>query len=233
MLLTLALSLGMTRLGPTTLNAEQQADTQSKLNPAKMFSSLALLGDPKAGHGSGVFIKRNQIVTAKHVAVMLTYGDYVYDWKARRYEIERVELSNDNDIAIVTIKQDANKDVTPATFVCSLPAVLEPVIAVGHPLQMKSIMTVGYVNGVQDTRADDTEKEDGGFRVVTSLTAGPGMSGGPVFNQNGEAFGILVSVALASNGSQPGDLDTFNTGFTYILPFSSTPELCRAPEGVS
>jgi putative serine protease PepD len=189
-----------------------------------MFSSLALLGEPdpnKGGHGSGVFIKANQVITAKHVANRLTYSDYVYDFMGRRYEIETVDLSDNEDIALVTLKGNARADVVPATVDCDLPAVLEPVVAVGHPLNMKAIMAIGHVNGTETVLPGD--EMSGGFRVVTSVAAGPGMSGGPVYNQAGRVFGIITAVALAERSSE----DLFNVGFTYTLPFKSTPELCK------
>lgn len=198
------------------LSTAAMAATPVPLVPATMFSSLALLGDPDGPHGSGAFIKPNQIVTAKHVAITLTYGDFAYDWKGRKYVIASVEVSENNDIALVTLKTAANSDVTPVTIDCNLPAVLEPVVALGHPMAMKSIMTTGHING------STTDREDG-FRVIADVTAGPGMSGGPVFDQTGGVFGIVVAVELAP----ASETDMFNTGFTYILPFNSTPELCK------
>jgi putative serine protease PepD len=189
-----------------------------------MFASLALVGNPdteKGGHGSGFFIKQNQVITAKHVGSLLTYSDSVYDFMGRPYAIERVDISENEDIALITLKDNARPEVIPATLDCELPAVLEPVVALGHPLNMKAIMAIGHVNGTEVVKPGPDLS--GGFRVVTSVAAGPGMSGGPVFNQAGRVFGIITAVALAQRSQE----DLFNVGFTYTLPFKSTPELCK------
>lgn len=205
--------------------AEKTAQT-SALNPQKALSSLAYLGTAEnADHGSGFWKNKTQVITAKHVAVTLNFQSVVRDYMSRTYKIVDVDISADDDLAVVTIEGEAHQDVTPVETECSLPALLEPVVAFGHPLKMRNIAAIGHVMGTEQS-----EFTGNMFRVVANLAVGPGFSGGPVFNANGKVWGVLVAIALATR--ETSKEDSFNTGLAYVVPLFYANEFCtiKLPE---
>ena len=68
-----------------------------------------------------------------------------------------------------------------------LPPKGAPVFAMGNPLDLGLSLVVGTNGGILN-QTDDS-------RILFSGSLNPGMSGGPTFNENGEAIGINVATA--------------------------------------
>jgi S1-C subfamily serine protease len=181
--------------------------------PPKFSNSVARIDSP-SGQGSGFFFKPDQVITARHVADLIASenarGWYVYDSAGNKHRVMKVLPSYDSDIAILVV--DKPKENTPiAEITCRVPAILETLLAVGHPTPYKDIFSPMMVVGYSDAR-----DVDDALSLVMAGAASGGMSGGPLFDKEGKVVGIISNSWRDETGLLP---------FTNVVPFSAT-ELC-------
>jgi len=142
--------------------------------------------------GSGVIFQRNgnvySVLTAKHVV----NADEIYyvitpEGERHRTEATNIQLINDMDLAIVQFTSDkvyqvaqlGNSDKVPkgsTIYVAGAPEANETIP------QRTLIVTPGTLVGVQPP-------QDGYALIYNNITK-PGMSGGPVLNEEGQVIGI-------------------------------------------
>ena len=199
---------------PATQVAIQQVDGKTAMSDAEVYaanvnsvvsinttgtSGTNFFGQPvqTASAGSGfVLTKDGYIVTNYHVVkdadtvkVTMYNGD--------EYEAKYVGGDEDYDIAVIKVEA---ADLQPVTLGDSEKLnVGDHVLAVGNPLgELTFSMSGGMVSSVN--RAINVSGTP--FNMIqTDASINPGNSGGPMFNQYGEAVGI-VSAKYSSTGNE-------------------------------
>jgi hypothetical protein len=143
----------------------------------------------KSGIGSGFIVGNNrQIATNFHVISKIIleperfYVTYL-NKNGREGELKLLALDVAHDLALLTSEEDLGKPITTS----NLPPKGAPIYAMGNPLDLGLSLAVGTNGGILN-QTDDS-------RILFSGSLNPGMSGGPTFNENGQAIGINVSTA--------------------------------------
>lgn len=157
------------------------------------------------GHGSAVHIGNGYYITATHVVGKETDVEVKTDdgllskatvlWSNKAY-----------DIALLR----GPDDVQAAELDCRVASEGEAIHARGNPMDLEFIDAQGYVAGAERTIGP---WESG---LPVDMTIIMGMSGGPVFDADGDVVGIMVGVLVAPLGFG-GSL----TGLGTIVPASA------------
>lgn len=158
------------------------------------------------GHGSGVSIGGGYVITAGHVAV-----DGVVSLRNSLGEEQPAEVlwyNKDYDVSILMASKP--EILGNSHLSCRTPNIGEEVIATGSPLETEFTSYWGHVNsGLIHT---PVWKE----AVTLDMTIVPGISGGPLFDKNGNVVGIAVGVATFPFGQSPS-----LTGIGFAVPSST------------
>lgn len=161
----------------------------------------------KGWHGSGVHIGNGFILTAGHITenaegiVVKTDGGQVH-------EAEVLWLNHAFDVSLVYV--ESMKDEPGAPLSCEKTKVGQSITIIGNPLDTDFAQTWGRVSGFGKSGLEDIDKK-GLWRALVTLdiTAAPGVSGGPVYDDAGGVVGILVAGAISMRG-------TF--AYSYMVP---------------
>ena len=143
----------------------------------------------KTSIGSGFIVGNGrQIATNFHVINKiilepdLFYLTYLTK-NGREGELKLLALDVVHDLALL----DSDEYLGQAIAAGDLPPKGAPVFAMGNPLDLGLSLAVGTNGGILN-QTDDS-------RILFSGSLNPGMSGGPTFNEDGEAIGINVATA--------------------------------------
>lgn len=160
-----------------------------------MISGTDSKGRHYEGHGSGVIISKNLILTVYHVASEAKDGPAVILF-SDGYKGKAIMVWSDpkRDVAIMALEQAT--DIKPAVLSDSKVTTGQEAWSVGYPLDLPLSVQSGEV--VSDELkavklAEDVEPATS--TIYTNLTMGPGDSGGPVFNHDGEVIGLNDFIA--------------------------------------
>ncbi len=148
-----------------------------------LVATYGVDGKPK-GIGSGFIVfSTGVVVTNRHVVadagrlvVQLSNGAYL--------PVNDVRTDEQHDLALLYL--EAQK--LPAVALGNSENLLvgERVVAIGHPQGLVNSVSEGIVSAFRETKS--------GRKIIqTTAAVSPGSSGGPLFNQNGEVIGIVVS----------------------------------------
>ncbi|QDP65984.1 MAG: putative peptidase/serine protease [Prokaryotic dsDNA virus sp.] len=163
----------------------------------------------KNGHGSGVLIAPGLILTNRHVAD--TPGDKTIKFKdGTERPAKVVAKSEGSDWAVM--KMDDPVDSDPAKIDCREPEFGERVTAMGNPMRLEWVISDGVVSSMFDAKKVKL--------YVFDADIGPGSSGGPVFDDDGELIGLSTAVFPAVVGFGQSSLMGLS-GFTSIHDFCS------------
>lgn len=178
-------------------------------------------GGESIGHGSGVLLEGNKVLTAGHVAKILTSDKVVTKIIVRFRQGEEVsatlvKIDYDTedgriltDLALLSI--DTNYDYPTASVSCGVQPVGTDLFMVGHPSINLWVTTRGYAMSVIPRRG---HKKDHWLQIDGTIYRG--NSGGPVFNRWGDIVGISSHI-LATNLGGP-------VGMAYAV---SGPQICK------
>jgi putative serine protease PepD len=167
------------------------------------------------GHlGGGVQIWPGLILTAAHLVAQEKTVTIMDD--LGRAQVGTVEVGNTNqniDIAFVGIDLPSDLQVSPVS--CKLPPVGLKITMIGHPYGRTFVQMYGAVA--------TSERKVGQWQSVVILTknAFPGMSGGPVLNEDGAVVGLIVLAAgpvgdpAGPAGAVPGNVICANLPDTH------------------
>ena len=143
----------------------------------------------KTSIGSGFIVGNGrQIATNFHVINKiilepdLFYVTYLTK-NGHEGELKLLALDVVHDLALLVSDEYLGQAITAG----DLPPKGAPVFAMGNPLDLGLSLAVGTNGGILN-QTDDS-------RILFSGSLNPGMSGGPTFNENGEAIGINVATA--------------------------------------
>lgn len=172
----------------------------------------------EAGHGTGVYIGNNQVITAAHVAVHgVTDGFTVTDANGNEVHATVLWFNEVSDVGLLRLDAPL-KGVVPAPLLCTNRdlRVGDSVKAIGYPLSLGVVSTWGHVGGKVSTRQSLHGDQ---VNAIADLTIANGNSGGPLFDISGNLAGIVVAVALAPLMSQIGPIPGL-VPLTYVIPKS-------------
>jgi len=166
-----------------------------------------------ARHGSGFFIdSRGYILTNHHViaganSIMVTLHG------GQRFSAALVGTDPRTDIAVLKIATE--RAVPVLQFANELPALADPVVALGSPLDFRWTATFGQVSG--HGRAYDSV--DGVDYLQHDAALNPGNSGGPLIDQDGDVIGV--------NTATPRET-LFDIGIGLAIPAALASSISRA-----
>lgn len=165
-------------------------------------------GKDELGHGSGVIIAPNFILTADHVAnndgtsLRVTFAD------GSSANAVVVKHFPSEDIAVLAI--DRKAPFAPAVINNGPPQVGEEILAYGAPLELHQFASLGHVGSVSrltfNAPKDDPVMEYG---VLLDADIVSGMSGGGVFDANGLLIGTNEAALVEPVGM-------FGASFVHI-----------------
>jgi S1-C subfamily serine protease len=159
----------------------------------------------EGGHGSGVHIGGNgYVLTAAHVVE----GKKNIKLKSSHGDIQDAELLWTNkarDVALLRAKRPDRMQSSP--LICAPLVVGQKVTAEGSPGAAEFVRFRGDVAGVERTA--------GPWMAVVpiDISGGPGISGGPIFDEAGNVAGIYVGVYLVPMG-----MSALSTGIGIAVP---------------
>jgi len=165
----------------------------------------------EGGHGSGVHIGDGYILTATHVVEGMTgirlkssFGDI--------QDAELLWTNKTRDVALLKAKRPER--LQSSTLVCAPLVVGQKVTAEGSPGAAEFVRFRGDVAGVERTA--------GPWMAVVpiDISGGPGISGGPIFDETGNVAGIYVGVYLVPLG-----MSALTTGIGIAVPSNVICEL--------
>jgi S1-C subfamily serine protease len=169
------------------------------------------------GSGSGFHIGGGTFVTAAHVVEGQETVKIEFSPDGKNYVQEPatvVKVDPAADVAVLSVEKF--EAVSATSLDCREPVVGEPVRAVGNPLGDFNVTTFGFVSRAPGNYPDS----DAGL-VILDLTLAPGMSGGPIFDADGEVIAVSNAV-LATGTAIPGIAEVY----PIALGVPST-EVCR------
>lgn len=180
------------------------ASPQSSVTP--LHRSTVLIEHEK-GHGSGLIVGPNRVLTAFHVVQGESLDVRFFSGQANAGSV--IWSDADRDLALVDVPIPEGHPQ--ALLSCEQPRAGQHVIAVGHPIQSQWVLVGGYLpNGGLVA----------GRYVSLGFPVGLGTSGGPVFDEEGEVVGITLAI-LAERNSTEAAFDEFkDTGIGLMLPAS-------------
>lgn len=151
--------------------------------------SVAKIMD-KSGHGTAVYVGKNFWITAAHVVGDLGEMTIKTD-DGREIKAEVLWSNVARDVALV--RADGS-GVTVANLECRTPQTGEAVRMVGNPMSLENITTWGHIAG-------EARSFGPWLRIVpVDGSLGPGMSGGAMFDADGDFVGINVGMAMMQLG---------------------------------
>lgn len=203
--LGITVAIGSMFYSPAPHNAETTA-----------VQATALVADTE-GHGTGVVVGPNLLITAAHVvgtnnSVEITFAN-------GRLATGRVLWSGrpGHDVALVEV---TTGNIAPAQVQCRKPSMGERIFTHGYPSGASKVTAWGRV--ASDVSPAGANIPEGA--VMLDLTVIPGDSGGGVWNEHGELIGLVDAVI-----TMPMPVIPFGTGvsLTGLSVMVGGPELCK------
>jgi serine protease Do len=152
------------------------------------------------GLGSGVIYSRDGLVlTNNHVIegadeITVTTAD------GTDYEAQVVGSDAKSDVAVLRLKGEGVKELTPITLGDSAQLrVGDVVLAIGNPFALSQTVTMGIVSAKGRSETGIVDYAD---FIQTDAAINPGNSGGALVNMQGELVGINTAILSRSGGYQ-------------------------------
>lgn len=171
--------------------------------PVELALATTVAVSDELGHGSGVVIDANTVLTARHVVEGTPIGGKVTvqysNGDQREATVAFTGVDSGDDLAVLHTDTTGHS-VAPMS--CAKPYIGQEVMVFGYPKFLANIATYGFVAGFNTN--DELEAMEASA-VVLDVKVNPGNSGGPVFDMSGRVIGI-------ANAMIP------NTGLGIMLP---------------
>lgn len=185
------------------------------------YRGSAVLVELNGGHGSGVYIGDGFILTAAHVAdglstvAVKTQGGGMYSAQVLWGSLK--QGGYDVGMLYAEALRDLPASALPAAqMTCADAQVGDEVSVTGNPWDTQFATSWGRVSALGITGLEDSLGQFSWSDLTTlDVTAAPGVSGGPVFNVNGQVTGLLVAGMVTPRG---------NFNYAYMVPGSV---ICR------
>lgn len=196
-------------VGVTQQYSTKTVDPNILMNSVVSFSVYK--DDVGLGKGSGVTIENGWVVSASHVFDPKANKIIALTKDGKEFEMDIVFRSATPDIAILKPKK-ARKNYSYSSFSCKPVTLGDDLISLGNPTVLNWVVTWGKV---AKERLSKEEIGDYGIdSFIGDIVVASGMSGGPVFNKNGQVVGLNEAILTIpmNNGTPSG------TGLSFITP---------------
>lgn len=194
-------ALGITAAGASTL-------TFPAGDPPKPAAGPALKVIASQGHGTGVHIGNGFVVTAAHVVNDAKQVTLKTD-TGEELPADVLWINKAYDLALLTTAARPRA----SALLCAAPNVGAKVYAIGNPGKLEFIRMHGRV------AAEERKYELWASAMIVDITIAPGVSGGPLYDQQGRVIGIIVGMSVVNLGFSPSAL-----GYAYVVP---TAAVCK------
>lgn len=145
-----------------------------------------------ATSGSGFVVeKEGYVVTAAHVALEKGNAVSARAANGKLYSGTVVDILPSNDIALIKLRGYTGVAVTPAANACLTSGSF--IYSLGRPHDQGNTVRVGSVQSASFGRSVSYGKFGYPDAMVLELGTEKGESGGPLFNQQGQLVGMVVS----------------------------------------
>lgn len=166
------------------------------------------------GHGSGVVIAPNRVITAGHVVgdnttmqIKLSTGE------KKLGHVVWIGKGSGNDLALIEVDTG---NIRPGRVACNDTHRGERVFSFGYPLWAQEVMTWGRV--ASDRHVVD---EQTGIRAtLLDMTIVPGNSGGGIWTENGELVGLAEAVMVVP-------LNAFSASLSGLSLMTPSTAICK------
>lgn len=171
--------------------------TQSQVNTFKVpviESDPVRPADPGKFGGTGFLIDgRGYLVTSAHV-VAKADSVYIINAKGDYFKAKTLLVNDHTDIAILKIVDNRFNSISklPYGIRSSRSELGEQIFTLGYP-RTEIVYNEGYLSAKTGFNGDTAAYQ-------IAISANPGNSGGPIFNQNGEVIGVLSGKQLTAEG---------------------------------
>lgn len=203
----------------------------------KIAKSITVLIDSK-NPGSGIIIKRNSntytVLTARHVFkdAQAKYEIVTPDDKRYLLNYSSVKKLPNIDLAFVEFTSSQTYSVAKIGN-SDLATEGKAAYVAGFPKTSGAINTsiYNFTDGRITANASKPINDDG-YALVYSNNTLPGMSGGPVLNENGEVVGIhgMADTRAAESSSINQDIQIAKTGFNLGIPINTSSRLLASSQ---
>ena len=168
----------------------------------RIFAPDAMDADGRAAwqttvnDGSGTLVDQGLVVTAAHLIPNPKLSMAVQTMDGRWHQAELLDWAPERELALLRIQGVSG----PIPFRAEPLRAGEPTLAIGTPERRPAVVLTGRVLeprmhgriAYRGYRYEDA--------VLLEMTAGPGYSGGPVVDEQGQLIGIVASFALREAG---------------------------------
>lgn len=161
---------------------------------ARARRSIVVVQNGPQGAGAGVVWGEGLILTNHHVAVRERPEVVLPDGR----EVQAKVIARDPEVDLALLAADLNG--TPSLHFADSHRARpgELVLAIGHPLGQRNVVTMGVVSSVDSAQTSGARKSIPVIRSDVVLL--PGNSGGPLVNAAGEVIGINTLVVGGDQG---------------------------------
>ncbi|MBD1829976.1 tetratricopeptide repeat protein [Microcoleus vaginatus GB1-A2] len=202
----------------------------------KIAKSITVLIDSK-NPGSGIIIKRNgntyTVITARHVFkdAQAKYEIVTPDDKRYLLNYSSVKKLPNIDLAVVEFTSSQTYSVAKIGN-SDLATEGKAAYVAGFPKTSSAINSSIYNFTDGRITANASRPLEDGYALVYSNNTLPGMSGGPVLNENGEVVGIhgRADTRAAESSSINQDIQIAKTGFNLGIPINTSLRLLASSQ---
>lgn len=150
--------------------------------------------------GSGFVVDPSgYVMTAAHVAVQMGYSVSARAANGRVYTGKVVAILPANDMALIKLRGYMGKAVSPAGPQCLTRG--EMVYSLGKPHAQGDTARIGQLESMHFGRPVAYGKFGYPDAMVLRMSTQKGESGGPLFNQQGQLVGMVVSTLSDASGN--------------------------------
>lgn len=225
--MTLRFAAGVEEAGfraPRAL-ARSVAATYVKVTVLRQRDAAAEPGATAAGGivtgASGILVDPGgTVMTAAHIARGTGFHARVTTLDGREYPARIVRVDRESEMALLKIRSARRFAAAEAGNGVETG---QPVLAIGTPDNKPGVVAVGRVAipRIEGRIGYGEFGHDNPIRL--QIDAGPGFSGGPVFDEQGRLQGMVIGFDLRRDTS--GEL--VNTGFAYAVPAATLMDAAR------
>lgn len=157
---------------------------------SRQATATVYIGTPETGHGSGVIVGPNRVLTAYHVVSDVSPTIVFADGTKREANPNVVWAKEKLDLALIEVDTTG---FAPAPIDCRPQSQGTQVVVYGNPLKLPNIATWGHIASRSPWPGEDARDHPTDILDVGIL---PGNSGGGVFLPDGKLVGIIQMVAV-------------------------------------